>query len=55
MSDLATTFGLSQALAFVAAGSVVQTVYQDLRNRIITLALPPDTALSRGARADRNP
>ena len=46
MSDLATTFGLSQALAFVAAGSVVQTVYQDLRKCIITLELPPDTTLA---------
>ena len=49
MSDLVSTFGLSPALAPVVAGSVVQTVYEDLRNRIITLALPPDTALSRGA------
>ncbi|WP_374423371.1 hypothetical protein [Paracoccus sp. (in: a-proteobacteria)] len=49
MSDLASTFGLSPALAPVVAGSVVQTVYQDLRIRIITLALPPDTTLSRGA------
>lgn len=47
MSDLAASFGLSPATAPVAAGSVVQTVYQDLRKRIITLDLPPDTTLSR--------
>ena len=46
MSDLASTFGLSPALAPVVAGSVVQTVYQDLCRRIITLALPPDTTLA---------
>ena len=45
MSDLASSFGLPPAP--VAAGSTVQTVYQDLRKRIITLELPPDTTLSR--------
>lgn len=47
MSDLASSFGLPPALAPVAAGSTVQIVYQDLRKRIITLELPPDTTLSR--------
>lgn len=45
MSDLASSFGLPPAP--VAAGSTVQTIYQDLRKRIITLELPPDTTLSR--------
>lgn len=45
MSDLASSFGLPPAP--VATGSTVQTVYQDLRKRIITLELPPDTTLSR--------
>ncbi|NVP56859.1 GntR family transcriptional regulator [Rhizobium sp. DBTS2] len=35
------------APGFPAAGSTVQRVHDDLRKRIITIQLPPDTTLSR--------
>lgn len=47
-SQLAATFGLSEPGSPAAAGGTVQRVYDDLRKRIITIQLPPDTTLSRG-------
>lgn len=48
-SSLAPTFGLTNPA--LAAGTV-QRVYDDLRNRIITLKLPPDTPLTRSELTD---
>ncbi|MBU3031336.1 GntR family transcriptional regulator [Paracoccus marinaquae] len=50
-SNLAMTFGLSVP-GNAAAGGTVQTVYQDLRRRIIGLELLPDTTLSRAELTD---
>lgn len=47
-SQLAATFGLSAPGFPVVVGGTVQRVYDDLRKRIITIQLPPDTTLSRG-------
>ncbi|MDP9837034.1 GntR family transcriptional regulator [Rhizobium panacihumi] len=47
-SQLAATFGLPAPGFPVAVGGTVQRVYDDLRKRIITIQLPPDTTLSRG-------
>ncbi|MCV9945374.1 GntR family transcriptional regulator [Rhizobium sp. BT-175] len=46
-SQFASTFGLTAPGFPVVAGSTVQRVYDDLRKRIITIQLPPDTTLSR--------
>lgn len=46
-TSLASTFGLSDPHAATLPGGTVQRVYDDLRKRIITLQLPPDTTLSR--------
>ena len=46
-TSLASTFGLTEPGALPVTGGTVQRVYDDLRRRIITLELPPDTTLSR--------
>lgn len=46
-STLAASFGLADPDALALSGSTVQRIYTDLRRRIITLELPPDTTLSR--------
>ncbi|MDT1064261.1 GntR family transcriptional regulator [Paracoccus sp. CPCC 101403] len=46
-SSLASTFGFSEPHAGTLAGGTVQRVYDDLRRRIISLQLPPDTTLTR--------
>ncbi|MGO4137031.1 GntR family transcriptional regulator [Rhizobium brockwellii] len=46
-SRFASTFGLTAPGFPVVAGSTVQRVYDDLRKRIVTIQLPPDTTLSR--------
>lgn len=46
-TSLAQTFGLAPSGFPSVAGSTVQRVYDDLRKRIITIQLPPDTTLSR--------
>lgn len=46
-TSLASTFGLTDPLTPAMTGATVQRVYDDLRRRIITLQLPPDTTLSR--------
>ena len=50
--SLASTFGLSDLHAASLSGGTVQRVYEDLRKRIITLDLPPDTTLSRSELTD---
>ncbi|WP_105370887.1 GntR family transcriptional regulator [Neorhizobium huautlense] len=45
--QLATTLGLSAPGFPVGLGGTVQRVYDDLRKRIVTIQLPPDTTLSR--------
>lgn len=46
-THLAATLGLSAPGFPVTAGGTVQRIYDDLRKRIITIQLPPDTMLSR--------
>lgn len=46
-TSLAQTFGLAPSGYAAIAGSTVQRVYDDLRKRIITIQLPPDTTLAR--------
>ena len=46
-TSLASTFGLTDPFTPAMTGATVQRVYDDLRRRIITLQLPPDTTLSR--------
>ncbi|SMO83464.1 GntR family transcriptional regulator [Paracoccus laeviglucosivorans] len=46
-SSLASSFGLPEPLMPNTTGATVQRVYDDLRRRIISLQLPPDTTLSR--------
>jgi DNA-binding GntR family transcriptional regulator len=46
-TSLAATFGLTEPGALPVTGGTVQRVYDDLRRRIVTLELPPDTTLSR--------
>ena len=46
-TSLASTFGLTEPGALPVTGGTVQRVYDDLRRRIVTLELPPDTTLSR--------
>lgn len=46
-TSLASTFGLTEPAAMPVSGGTVQRVHDDLRRRIITLELPPDTTLSR--------
>jgi GntR family transcriptional regulator, rspAB operon transcriptional repressor len=46
-TSLAQTFGLTAPGFPAVTGSTVQRVYDDLRKRIITIQLPPDTTLSR--------
>lgn len=46
-STLAASFGLADTEALALSGSTAQRIYTDLRRRIITLDLPPDTTLSR--------
>lgn len=47
-TSIASTFGLVDGRSAAMPGGTVQRVYDDLRRRIITLQLPPDTTLSRG-------
>lgn len=51
-TSLASTFGLSDPTYPALSGGTVQRVYEDLRKRIITLQLPPDTTLSRAELTD---
>lgn len=51
-TSLAATFGLADPHYSSLAGSTVQRVHDDLRKRIITLQLPPDTTLSRAELTD---
>lgn len=46
-TPLAATLGLSAPGFPVTSGGTVQRIYDDLRKRIITIQLPPDTMLSR--------
>lgn len=46
-TSFAATMGLPETGGHSAAGGTVQRVHDDLRKRIITLQLPPDTTLSR--------
>lgn len=46
-NPLAAGFNLAEPDAGTAPGGTVQRVYNDLRQRIITLQLPPDTTLAR--------
>ncbi|MDP3342756.1 GntR family transcriptional regulator [Frigidibacter sp.] len=46
-SSLAATFGLADTGHSLQGGGTVQRVYDSLRQRIITLELPPETTLSR--------
>lgn len=46
-SSLAATFGLADTGQSLQGGGTVQRVYDSLRQRIITLDLPPDATLSR--------
>ncbi|MGE7368592.1 GntR family transcriptional regulator [Neorhizobium sp. NPDC001467] len=46
-SQLAATFGLPATASSANWGGTVQRVYDDLRQRIITIQLPPDTTLFR--------
>lgn len=46
-SSLAATFGLADNGRALPGGGTVQRVYDSLRQRIITLELPPETTLSR--------
>ncbi|WP_199259077.1 GntR family transcriptional regulator [Paracoccus binzhouensis] len=51
-TSLASTFGLADLHSQAMPGGTVQRVYEDLRRRVITLQLPPDTTLSRGELTD---
>lgn len=51
-SSLASSFGLPEPLLPNCTGSTVQRVYDDLRRRIISMQLPPDTTLSRAELTD---
>jgi DNA-binding GntR family transcriptional regulator len=51
-TSLASTFGLTPPGLPALNGGTVQRVYDDLRRRIITLQLPPDTTLSRAELTD---
>lgn len=51
-TSLASSFGLAEPGAVGLAGGTAQRVYNDLRHRIITLDLPPDTTLARNELTD---
>lgn len=51
-SSLASSFGLTEPVNSNSSGATVQRVYDDLRRRIISMQLPPDTTLSRAELTD---